>query len=46
MSDSGDDTDLQLTVVYDDGSFQAWADAEFGPDVVAVTSALQPVSPQ
>ena len=32
---------LFVQVVYDDGSFQKWADFQFGPDVVAVRSALQ-----
>ncbi len=30
-------------VVFDDGSIQAWADQEFGADVVTVTPALVPV---
>ncbi|WP_104167679.1 hypothetical protein [Arthrobacter sp. SX1312] len=33
-----------VTVVYDDGSFQALMDAEYGPDVVVVLSALRPVT--
>lgn len=33
---------LELTVVHDDGSIQAWADEEYGPGVVTVTSALTP----
>lgn len=34
---------VDLPVIYDDGSIQAWADEEYGPDVVEVTSALDPV---
>jgi len=34
---------VELPVVHDDGSIQAWADEEFGPGVVTVTSALRPV---
>ncbi|MHA7284355.1 hypothetical protein [Arthrobacter sp. TMS2-4] len=33
-----------VTVVYDDGSFQALMDARYGPDVVVVLSALRPVT--
>jgi len=33
-----------VTVVYDDGSFQERMDAEYGPDVVVVLSALRPVT--
>lgn len=33
---------VEISVVFDDGSIQAWADEEFGAGVVAVTSALQP----
>lgn len=33
---------LELTVVMDDGSIQAWADEEYGEGVVTVTSALVP----
>ncbi|MBG6054426.1 hypothetical protein IWX81_000816 [Salinibacterium sp. CAN_S4] len=32
---------LFVQVVHDDGSVQAWADQTYGPDVVAVRSALQ-----
>ena len=35
---------VNVTVVYDDGSFQALMDAEYGPDVVVVISALRHVS--
>ena len=34
---------VDITVVHDDGSIQAWADEEYGAGVVAVTSALTPV---
>ena len=34
---------VEISVVHDDGSIQAWADEEFGPGVVTVTSALEPV---
>lgn len=34
---------VEISVVQDDGSIQAWADEEFGPGVVTVTSALEPV---
>ncbi|MDJ0335421.1 hypothetical protein QMG83_09320 [Salinibacterium sp. G-O1] len=34
---------LFVWVVYDDGSVQAWADTTYGPDVVAVRSALKPL---
>jgi hypothetical protein len=35
---------VEQSVIYDDGSIQAWADDEFGPGVVEISSALQPVS--
>ncbi len=34
---------LFVRVVHDDGSVQAWADSTYGPDVVAIRSALRPV---
>lgn len=34
---------VEISVVHDDGSIQAWADEEYGPGVVEVTSALTPV---
>jgi hypothetical protein len=34
---------VELSVVHDDGSIQAWVDEEYGEDVVEVYSALQPV---
>jgi hypothetical protein len=34
---------VDLPVVHDDGSIQAWADEEYGSGVVEVTSALTPV---
>jgi hypothetical protein len=34
---------VDLPVIYDDGSIQAWADEEYGEGVVDVTSALEPV---
>lgn len=33
---------VEISVIHDDGSIQAWADEEYGPDVVEVTSALEP----
>ncbi|KQV67799.1 hypothetical protein ASC64_11345 [Nocardioides sp. Root122] len=35
---------VDLPVVHDDGSIQAWVDEEYGADVVEVTSALEPVA--
>lgn len=35
---------VELPVVYDDGSIQAWADQEYGANVVEVSSALTPVA--
>lgn len=34
---------VEISVVHDDGSIQAWADEEYGEGVVVVTSALEPV---
>ncbi len=34
---------VDLPVIYDDGSIQAWVDEEYGADVVEVTSALESV---
>jgi hypothetical protein len=34
---------VEIGVVFDDGSIQAWADETYGAGVVEVTSALQPV---
>ncbi|GAA1937078.1 hypothetical protein GCM10009797_33480 [Nocardioides hwasunensis] len=34
---------VDLPVIHDDGSIQAWVDEEYGEDVVEVTSALTPV---
>lgn len=34
---------VEISVIHDDGSIQAWADEEFGAGVVTVTSALEPV---
>lgn len=34
---------VEISVIHDDGSIQAWADEEYGEGVVTVTSALQPV---
>lgn len=33
---------VELPVVHDDGSIQAWVDEEYGQDVVVVTSVLEP----
>lgn len=35
---------LFVDVIYDDGSLQAWVDAQYGPDVVAVISTMTAVS--
>ena len=35
---------VELRMIHDDGSIQAWADEEYGEDVVEVTSALEPLS--
>ena len=35
---------VEVGVVFDDGSIQAWADEEYGEGVVTVTSALEPVA--
>lgn len=37
----GDGGPILVTVVYDDGTLQAWADASFGAGTVVVTSALR-----
>ena len=34
---------VEISVIHDDGSIQAWADEEYGEGVVDVTSALEPV---
>lgn len=34
---------VEISVVHDDGSIQAWTDEEYGEGVVEVTSALEPV---
>ncbi len=36
------DNQVDMTVFYDDGSYQRWADAEFGEGLVDVSSILQP----
>lgn len=38
-----EDNRAGVTVVYDDGSYQAWADATYGEGLVLVSSALQDV---
>lgn len=35
---------VEVSVTYDDGSMQAWADDEFGPGMVEISSSLQPVT--
>jgi len=35
---------VEVTVIYDDGTLQDWADTAYGPDVVDISSALVPVS--
>lgn len=35
---------LDVRVLFDDGSYQAWADREYGPGLVAVSSTLVPVA--
>ena len=39
----GADGHVLVDVTYDDGSLQAWADEEYGENVVIVTSALVPL---
>jgi hypothetical protein len=34
---------VEISVIHDDGSIQAWADEQYGEGVVTVTSALEPV---
>ncbi|HRQ00194.1 MAG TPA: hypothetical protein PK781_07005 [Terrimesophilobacter sp.] len=34
---------LFVTVYYDDGTYQEWADNRFGPDVIVIENALRPV---
>lgn len=34
----------QIYVIYDDGTLQAWADHEYGPGLVKISSALAPAS--
>jgi hypothetical protein len=41
LGPAGDTGPMLLTVIYDDGTIQAWADASFGAGVVVVTSALR-----
>lgn len=38
---SDDRGPVLVSVVHDDGTIQAWADASFGPGAVVVTSALR-----
>ncbi len=42
----GVDNHADLTVTYDDGSYQRWLDAAYGAGTVVVTSALTPVGQQ
>ena len=35
---------VDAQVIYDDGTLQAWADREYGPGVVVISSALVPVA--
>jgi hypothetical protein len=41
LGPAGDTGPMLLTVIYDDGTIQAWADASFGAGTVLVTSALR-----
>lgn len=41
LGSGADDDRVELMVTYDDGSYQAWADATYGEGMVAVTSALR-----
>jgi hypothetical protein len=43
LSTSAADDVVRADVLYDDGSLQSWADAEYGEGRVEITSALQPV---
>lgn len=43
LTTSGAADVVQVEVLYDDGSLQAWADEEYGEGRVEITSALQPV---
>lgn len=40
LSSGGGDQQVELAVIYDDGTLQAWVDREYGPGVVVITSAL------
>lgn len=40
---AGDGYPIDVTVVFDDGTIQAWADREYGEGTVRVSSALTPV---
>ena len=39
----GESYPLGASVLFDDGTIQAWVDQEYGEDVVEVSSALEPV---
>lgn len=45
LSSSAGLEQVEVAVVYDDGTFQRWADAAYGEGTVVVTSALEPVTP-
>jgi hypothetical protein len=45
LTSSAENGYLFLGVVYDDGQLQRYFDALYGPDVIAVESALRPVAP-
>jgi hypothetical protein len=45
LSWGGSSYPAEVTVAYDDGTIQAWADQEYGEGVVEVSSALVPVEP-
>lgn len=42
LSWGGDNEPIKASVIWDDGSLQAWADNEYGDGVVTIYSALQP----
>lgn len=45
MTGSGSGIDsVDVSVVWDDGSLQAWADEEYGERLVRVSSSMRPVT--
>jgi hypothetical protein len=43
LTSGGGDQQVEVGVIYDDGSIQAWLDKKYGPGLVVVWSALTPV---